>query len=327
MRDQNKTQRYIDMFKWLARCGREGISRDQIFEEYDISDKTLRRDVEELKDLFPFLNICFDRDSQRLYADPPRGIDFFSNDKNLSAHATGKKEIPSAKNQTLKDNPFIARTDIFSKKNTDTIFSGDNCLVHIEDSTRLSISDEEFGILLTGILESNVIDFMHKGRLRKGIPLFFCFYSVRWYVFCLADEEFRLVKFRLDSITQISIPLVHSRQSNYSKDDLREIKNQAVEKIQKSKNIFIDLTSDKEITLILRFFFPKDYLMREIPQALKIIEADGAGGKVTDITISFSGYFEARAFMNNWLGHFQIMEPEEIRVKYIEDLEDALGIL
>mgnify|MGYP000595289189 CR=1 FL=1 len=48
---------------------------------------------------------------------------------------------------------------------------------------------------------------------------------------------------------------------------------------------------------------------------------------ITDLEITFSGYNEAKNFMNSWLGHFQILAPESLRLKYTDFLEEALGII
>ncbi|MBL8991885.1 MAG: hypothetical protein JNM63_01005, partial [Spirochaetia bacterium] len=84
-------------------------------------------------------------------------------------------------------------------------------------------------------------------------------------------------------------------------------------------------TTDLQIDF--RFFFSEAFLRDEMGKFVSIAQPDPAEPNVTDIRISFSAYSEARMFMNKWLGRFQVLGPETIRKRYLEELEEAMDVI
>jgi predicted DNA-binding transcriptional regulator YafY len=307
MPEQNKTKRYFDLLRWLAQTGKEGIHRDSIISEYDISQKTFRRDIDEINELFPLLNLSYDKDTSRL----------------TCSALPEMFPVKSSSNQAVDIiNEVDDQINIF--KHTQLQSDSSAYVLHFNSYNQHSLTNEQLSDLADAILKQNSIHFIYKNKNREGIPLFLCFYTVRWYLFCLSSSDTQLRKFRLDMITNISSNLI-SKQAKLPISKLSDIKKDALYKIKSSQNIFIDLTSKNILSVTFRFFFSQEYIKKEIIHTDKIKKTTTPD--VTDVTISFSGYNEARIFMNKWIGHFQILSPEEIRTRYIDDIEDALGII
>lgn len=321
MRDKNKTERFFDLFTWLSQSGESGISYDSIVEEYKISDKTFHRDIEELGTIFPFLNLRYDKEERRLFGH----LQFAGGGAGKLATATSGvasgATLPDEKGNPLR-NKIENKIDILQKVENKN--ANEAVLLHIEDSTKLSMSDAEFSILLDCILSKKIAVFTHKNRIRQCIPLFMCYYTDRWYLFCYNLSGAKIVKYRLDLIEKISHEILRDSSKLPSESDLEELHLQSVEKIKKSHNIFIDLNSDETVEISLRFFFPLSYIKQEIQGATSLTAVDA---EITDLSIEFSCYSEAKMFLTKWLGVFQILEPESFRQRFIDDLEEALGIL
>ncbi len=300
MPEQNKTRRFFDLIRWLQKEGQTGISKQRIIAEYGISEKTFTRDIEELEEILP-KTIRYDHDDQRIFAS------LFN--PGLESKQTGVEVSPKLPLGATGQSP-----------------PGENTLFHQPQNT-LKIKVREYEDLMSAVIESASIDFTYRGKRRTGIPLFFCYYAERWYVFMWLQENDLIYKFRLDQFQQVLRPLIPSGQQPLSLGDRRK---EASEKIRRSHNIFVDVNASEKLTIHFRFFFSADYLKEELGsyENLEPVEVENTKSKeVTDVQISFLGYQEAQIFMNKWLGHFQILKPEAIRVRYLNELEEAMDII
>lgn len=292
MSDQSKTRRFFDLILWLQKDGRTGISRQRICDEYGISEKTFSRDVQELVEIFP-MAVRYDREEERLYGHIAL----------LQKHAgAAPSEGPVAPVDGVPREAFVIHPDQGSQP----------------------LEGPEFKVLLEAVLEGKAIEFYYREKQRLGVPLFFCHYAERWYLFFMNLVGGSIVKFRLDQVKKTRRPLV---EASKIPADLSARKEIAAERIRKSHNIFVDLNTLDPLRLTLRFFFDAAFLREKIPHLESVSQPDPNDGGVTDVALSFSGYSEARAFLNTWLGHFQILAPADLRQRYAEELEEALDAL
>jgi predicted DNA-binding transcriptional regulator YafY len=304
MAEQNKTRRFFDLIRWLQKEGQAGISKARIIDEYGISEKTFSRDIEELADILPG-TIKYDADDQRLFANlfNPQG----------------------AKNETSSASIALPGSIAAHTKSGQSLPSG-SLLFHQPQNT-LKISEREYSQLLESVIENTTVEFVYRDKRRLGVPLFFCYYAERWYLFVWMSESALIHKFRLDQFQSVVRPLIPSPSSS---PDLSERRKEAAEKIRQSHNIFVDINAAEKLKIHFRFFRSVDYLKREL-SAYETIEpalSEGRNEKdVSDVRIAFSGYQEAQIFMNKWLGHFQILEPADIRLRYLSEIEEAMDIL
>lgn len=292
MAEQNKTRRFFDLILWLQKEGRSGISRDRICDEYKISEKTFLRDVQELCELLPTA-VRYDREEDRLFA---------------TLSLLERKGGPSP--QTA---PHPGKMGAVPAE----------ALVERPGTPSHSLTDSEFQSLLEAVLEGGAVDFYYREKTRTGFPLFFCRYAERWYLFLFMADGGGIRKFRLDQVHRPARPLV----APVPPKDLTGLKQEAADRIRKSHNIFVDLNAKEPLSANLRFFYPASFLREQIPRMESVGNPDPSDPSVTDAKIEFSGYNEARVFLNGWLGHFQILGPPELRARYSEELEEALDSL
>lgn len=311
MKEQNKTRRFFDLILWLQKSGSAGLSRERIMEEYDISEKTFLRDIEELEELLP-LGLRYDREEKRLYG-------------NLGGESAG---LVPAESQALPQNGLRKtgeKTAGLIGENIN-LFSGkkpEGYLLHLTP-TRLRLGEKELEVLFDAVLRGSSVEFFYRGKLRRAAPLFFCYYAERWYLFAWMTEGNLILKFRLDQIEKVAIPLVGGSAAGA---DISALKKESARKIRDSHNIFVDLNATSDLQIDFRFFFSEGFLRDEIGKFVSISQPDPAEPNVTDIRISFSAYSEARMFMNKWMGRFQILGPEAIRKRYLEELEEAMDVI
>ncbi|MBN8215303.1 MAG: WYL domain-containing protein [Spirochaetes bacterium] len=292
MADQSKTRRFFDLILWLQKDGRTGLSRERVCDEYQISEKTFSRDVQELVEIFP-MAVRYDREEERLYA----------NIALLQKRAESPASAPAPGiSQDVPAEAFV-------------IHSG---------SGAQALEGPEFRVLLESVLEGHAIEFFYREKIRRGVPLFFCHYAERWYLFFLNLADGLILKFRLDQVKNTRRPLL---SADKIPADLAARKVAAADRIRRSHNIFVDLNALEPMNLTLRFFFAAPFLREKIPHLGGVSQPDPKDPGVTDVELSFSGYSEARAFLNTWLGHFQILGPRDVRQRYAEELEEALDAL
>ncbi len=307
MKDQNKTQRFFDLILWLQKSSTSGLSRERVMEEYGISEKTFLRDIEELGELVP-LGFHYDREEKRLYGSPA-----FLGGRLL---ASDEKSAPTP--ETRPGSSLIEdKINLFSGKKSEGYF------FHVTP-TRLRLSEKELETLFEAVLKGSPVEFSYRGKVRRGEPLFFCYYAERWYFFSRILDGGLILKFRLDQMEKVVLPLVSSSSAAV---DLPEIRREATQKIRDSHNIFVDLNTRDNFWVDFRFFFSEEFLRDEIGRFESASRPDPAEPNVTDLRIAFSGYSEARTFMNKWLGRFQILAPDEIRKRYLEELEEAVDVI
>ena len=104
-------------------------------------------------------------------------------------------------------------------------------------------------------------------------------------------------------------------------------KRELLKRIEDSQNIFVDLNQSKKLKVTFRFYFSLEFIKKQIKH-FKLIELDKVkDNQVNVIEIEFMGFAEARTFMNKWLGHFSILEPEWIIDQYASETEEAVDIL
>lgn len=311
MKEQNKTRRFFDLILWLQKSGSAGVSRERIMEEYGISEKTFLRDIEELEELLP-LGLRYDREEKRLYG-------------SLGGDAAGLVPLESQTPNQQELQKTSEKNSALTNQNIN-LFSGkkpEGYLLHLTP-TRLRLGERELETLFEAVLSGSAVEFFYRGKLRRAAPLFFCYYAERWYLFAWMMEGSLILKFRLDQIEKVALPLVGASAAGA---DIAALKKESARKIRDSHNIFVDLNATSDLQIDFRFFFSEAFLRDEMGKYVSISRPDPAEANVTDIRLSFSAYSEARMFMNKWLGRFQILGPETIRKRYLEELEEAMDVI
>ncbi|HMB00553.1 MAG TPA: WYL domain-containing protein [Spirochaetota bacterium] len=308
MAAQKKIERIIDLMKWLAASGSSGLARSSVLAEYEISAKTLNRDLEEIGRLFPFFKVKFDADEERFYC---QDNSFF------------KKEKPAAGSDSLKQE-LSEKVNIFKDNHN---LRNDSFILHFSSGTNDPQARASSGLLLEAVLEQKAVVFSYKNKSNITIiPFFFCYYSENWYLISLDIASRLIKKYRIDFIHDITLPLIRPGEQ-LSTQQLKEKKQNVINKINASKNIFIDLNERKTITISFRFFIDYTILKKDIKAMQNVSFPDKNDNSVVDFKISFNGFKEAKIFMNNWLGSFHIKKPEHLRQRYLEELEEAMDIV
>ena len=214
MADQNKTRRYFDLYLWLTKAGNEGIARESILDEYQISEKTFSRDLEEIQEIFPFLDIRYERELKRLYCNSQLAAagDAGSPPNGVHSTAPGSSGLGNVEE----------KINIFGSAHMDAV--KDAFMVHLSDATRLMINNDEFQNLIDALKEQRVLEFYYRQKTKKAMPLFFCYYTERWYLFCLAAPDYTLKKYRLDLVEKVSPLLIGGTELPYSSTEIDALK-------------------------------------------------------------------------------------------------------
>lgn len=291
-----KTERLFHLYTWLHESGTNGLGRQTILDEYGISDKTFRRYLEELDKIMP-MAFSYDKDEQRLFYE------------NISA----------------ENMPVAEKSESIEIK---TLEGGSKALdpasVHFSRQEKLPLGERETELLVIAILEHKPLRLRYRDKERIGIPHFLYAHHQNWYLLFSNNALDNIQKYRLDRIQGIEASTHSALPFELSITDLQSLQTTVKKKLSRANNIFIDLNAAETVHVQFRFFLDEKIIEREIQSHYHKIKTEK---DLVDLEIDFSGYWEARMFCHQWLGHFQILAPTWFREQYIDDIEDAIGIL
>ena len=310
----DKTSRCFNFLLWLLEAGKNGISVDHILKEYHISKKTFLRDIKEMSKINDLLAIRYNKVEQRIYAS-------WKNSPTFTQKKIDKVVRPN-------ESPL---TTFFHQLDNKKLVNNDKVYVSLNVKTELNLQTHELNYLLNGIINQEFVNFTYHQKERNAIPLLICEYSGRWYLLALVHPIGKVFKFRIDEIEKVELKCYKQPLSVTSllKNDksIDALKRRVLKVLASSQNIFVDLNHIQTLKITFRFYFPLDFLKKEIKGFNLLSKRFKTDPSVHDIEIGFSGYEEARTFLNKWLGKYSILKPDWIAEQYINDVEEFLDML
>ena len=206
-----------------------------------------------------------------------------------------------------------------------------NLYVHEISQSTVRITPVELNYLLEATLKEEFINIRYNQKDRDIIPLFFCYYSERWYLLCLTHPSGKIFKFRLDTIQTVKIqkyktPLRLNKLLP-KETNLSQLKETVLQRINESKNIFVDLNETEVIKVQFRFYFSIAYLKKEIKHFRFMKQPNPNDDTVQEIELEFHGFEEAKTFLKKWLGKYSILNPEWLIDQFSNEMEESLDIL
>ena len=321
MSTTDKTSRCFNFLLWLLEAKEGGIAVDYILQEYQISKKTFLRDIKELNKISDLLDLKYNTAAQRVYA-----------------HWKGGKEgkggklismVPPSEGSTASAQKTFPT--LFHQLKNKTTANNDEVCFSLNTKFELKLEPYELTYLLNGIIKREFVNFTYHQKERDVVPLMFCEYAERWYLLALVHPIGKVLKFRVDEIEKVQLKRYRQPLSLFSlidrDDDIDSLKQRVLKVIQFSQNVFVDLNNLDTLKINFRFYFPLDFLNKEIKQ-FKLLDKNVRGDPgVHDVELHFHGYEEAKVFLNKWLGKYSILAPDWIAEQYISDVEEALDII